>query len=98
MPLVSRVLIIGGLILGILRYTYILYFLPHMTSTVSEEMVSKTKNYVAVSPQNMRNCAYIESIHTPQSIPKRPSNIFLASLYSRSMTVMIAAAELLSYN
>ena len=33
-----------------------------------------------------------------QSIPKRPSDLFPAPLYSCSMAVRIAAAELLAYN
>ena len=33
-----------------------------------------------------------------QSIPKRPSDLFPAPLYSRSMAVRIAAAELLANN
>ena len=34
----------------------------------------------------------------PQSIPKRPSDLFPVPLYCRSMAVRIAAAELLAYN
>ena len=34
----------------------------------------------------------------PQSIPKRPSDLFPAPLYSRSMAVRIEAAELLANN
>ena len=67
------------------------------TTKGTQQLYKVVEPIDSVGPPSIDNHVLDNLVQT-QSIPKRPSDLFPVPLYSRSMAVRIAAAELLAYN